>query len=439
MPRSPNVIVVLTDQWRAEALGCMGDDQVATPNLDAFASEGVVFERAYTPNPVCSPARGSILTGQYPHEHGVVANSFYNIDLPADRTTVAECFRDAGYDTGYIGKWHLDGGIEGPGYVPPDRRQGFDRWHGFDRGHAHLKGQPHVAADGTAEWEEGRQPDIQTDLFLEFLDERGDDPFFQFLSWGPPHTPFEAPEEYSDRYDPEDLSFRPNVPESMHEEVRGDLAEYYGMCTWLDDQFGRLLDGLDQRGLAEDTVVVFTSDHGEMMGSQGRYHKGTPFEESIHVPLLVRYPEAIEGGRRSTDVVTLVDLMPTLLGLCDVPIPEGVQGADRSGYLTDREPLESTETYVEGNLPFDDAWRALRTEQYLLAVDRTLETTHLYDTDDDPYQQQNLAGDTAASQLAAELRQRLFETAFATDDRYVKARYGSQIGPEERMALPDGL
>lgn len=438
MPDDPNVIVVLTDQWRAEALGCMGDDQVRTPRLDGFAEDGVVFERAYTPNPVCSPARGSIMTGQWPHEHGVVSNSFFKIALPTNRTTIAECLRDAGYETGYIGKWHLNGDIAGPGYVPPERRQGFERWDGFDRGHAHLEGHPHVAPDGSAEWEGERQPDVQTDLLLDALDEHGDDPFFEFLSWGPPHTPFEAPDEYTDLYDPEELSLRPNVPDEMSEEVRADLVEYYGMCTWLDDQFGRLLDGLEERGLAEDTVVVFTADHGEMMGGQGRYAKGVPYEESIHVPLLVRYPAEVDGGRRSEGVVNLVDVMPTILGLCDVPVPDEVQGADHSTYLRGESALESDATYIEGNLPFEDEWRAIRTDQHVLAVDRALETTHLYDTDTDPYQRENLAGDEDAAEIEADLRQRLFEAAYETDDRYVKARYGRQIGPEERMQLPDG-
>lgn len=435
MPDQPNVLVVLTDQWRAEALGCMGDEQVQTPAIDSFAESGLVFDRAYTPNPVCSPARGSLFTGQYPHEHGVISNTYYNLFLPDGRTTVAECFRDAGYGTGYVGKWHLDGTIDGPGYVPPERRQGFDHWKGFNRGHAHLEGHPHVAADGTAEWEGERQPDVQTDLAIDIVDEAGEDPFFLTLSWGPPHSPFEAPDQYSGLYDPDELSLRPNVPGEMADEVRADLAEYYGMCTWLDDQFDRLLDALAERGLEEDTIIVFTSDHGEMMGGQGRYHKGVPFEESIHVPLIVRYPGEVDGGRRSDAVVNLVDVMPTLLGLCDLPVPDSVQGSDYAAHVLGETNEVSDATYVEGNLPFDDAWRAIRTDEHVLAVDRDLETIHLYETTTDPYQQDNLAGTESASDLEADLRGRLFEAAYELDDRYVKARHGRQREPSERRPL----
>jgi arylsulfatase A-like enzyme len=438
MPDSPNVLVVLTDQWRAEALGCMGDDQVQTPNLDQFASEGLVFENTYTPSPVCSPARGSLFTGQYPHEHRVISNTYFKLPLPDDRTAVAECFRDAGYETGYVGKWHLDGTIDGPGYVPPERRQGFEHWKGFNRGHPHLKGFPDVAPDGSVEWKGDLGPDAEADLTLEFLDEVGADPFFHVLSWGPPHSPYEAPDEYSDLYDADDLSLRPNVPEEDAEEVRETLVEYYGMCTWLDDQFGRLLDGLEERGLDEDTIVVFTSDHGDMMGGRGRYGKGVPFEESIHVPLLMRYPGEIEGGRRSESVVNLIDLMPTLLGLCDLPVPETVQGEDRSAHARGEAPASSDATYLEGNIPFDDAWRAVRTDEHMLAVDRNLNTTHLYDTAADPYQQENLAGEDDAADLEDDLRWRLFELAYEYDDREIKARHGKQSEREVRMNLPDG-
>ncbi|WP_276256566.1 sulfatase-like hydrolase/transferase [Halomontanus rarus] len=438
MPDKPNVLLVMADQWRAEALGCMGDEQVRTPNIDRFANDGLVFERAYTPNPVCSPARGSLFTGQYPHEHGVISNTYHKLFLPDDRTTIAECFRDAGYETGYIGKWHLDGTIDGPGYVPPDRRHGFEYWRGFNRGHPHLRGFPNVAPDGSVEWEGDREPDIETDYALEFLDETEGGPSFLTLSWGPPHTPYEAPAEYGELYDPDELTLRPNVPDEMADEVRENLVEYYGMCTWLDDEFGRLLEGLEERGLADDTVVVFTADHGDMMGGQGRYAKGVPFEESIHVPLLVRYPPEIEGGRRSTSVVNLIDLMPTLLGLCDVAVPGSVQGTDRSAHVRGEEPASSTATYLEGNLPYDDTWRAIRTDECMLAIDRTLTTTHLYDMESDPYQLENLAGDNDVADLEDELRWRLFELAYAYDDRFIKARHGRQHEPEERIPLSDG-
>jgi arylsulfatase A-like enzyme len=160
MPDRPNVVFVLCDQLRAEAVGCLGNDQVATPAIDRLADEGVLCPRTYTPNPVCSPARASLQTGRYPHANGVPGNK---LRLPTDGPSLAGVLRDAGYRTGYVGKWHLDG-EPAPGYIPPGpRRQGYEYWEGFNRGHRHLKGHPTFDADGEVRWETGYQPAVQTD------------------------------------------------------------------------------------------------------------------------------------------------------------------------------------------------------------------------------------------------------------------------------------
>ncbi|MFB6218624.1 MAG: sulfatase [Halobacteriaceae archaeon] len=416
MPDRPNVLFVLADQWRGSALGCAGDPNVRTPTIDGLADEGVLCERAYTPDPVCTPARASILTGQYPHEHGVVFN---NLRLPGDATTLAECLREVGYHTGYVGKWHLDG--EGaPGYVPPERRQGFEFWRGFNRGHRHLKGHPHMNPDGSADWEAGYQPAIQTDIAREFIADRvdADRPFFLAVSWGPPHTPFEAPEEYSDMYDPGELELRENVPADLDTpELRRDLAEYYALCTSLDDQLQRLLDALDEQGVADDTLVVFTSDHGEQLGSQGRQRKGYPFEESVHVPLVARHPGELPAGRRTDGLLSLVDLLPTLLSFADAPVPDGVHGEDRTALLRGDDGAGADALYLEGCLAFDDAWRAVRTDDDLLVVDRALGTQYLYRD----HQTENLADDPAHADRERRLRKRLLDLAREYDDRRVLA------------------
>jgi arylsulfatase A-like enzyme len=425
MPERPNVLFVLVDQMRASAMGCAGNDQVHTPTLDRLAEEGVLCERAYTPDPVCTPARASILTGQYPHQHGVVNN---NVRIPQTGETLACCLREAGYDTGYIGKWHLDGNPK-VGYTPPGpRRQGFDYWEGFNRGHEHLRGHPRFTEDGELYWAEGYQPAVQTDLALDFMGEHADaaDPFFTMLSWGPPHTPFEAPAEYSAMYDPEELELRENVPESEDTpELREDLAEYYALVTSLDDQMERLLDFLDERGIAEDTLVVFTSDHGEQLGSVGHYRKGFPFEESINVPLLARYPEGLPAGERREGLVNLIDLLPTFLGWAGAEVPDRVQGRDARAFLRGDAPGRDA-VYVEGEVPFHDEWRAVRTEDAMLAVDRLLEIRHLYDTEADPYQMENLAGDPAAADLQEELFDRLVDCADAFADTRVWSRWFSR-------------
>jgi arylsulfatase A-like enzyme len=421
MPEQPNVLFVLVDQMRAEAMGCMGNDQVETPTFDRMAAEGVLCERAYTPEPVCTPARASILTGQYPHEHGVCYN---NVRIPQTGETLACRLRDAGYRTGYVGKWHLDG-VAKPGFTPPGpRRQGFEFWEGFNRGHDHLRGHPRFTEDGELYWEEGYQPAVQTDLAIEHIEEHaGEEPFFTFLSWGPPHTPFEAPEEYAEMYDPEELDLRENVPESEDTpELREDLAEYYALITSLDDQMERLLDCLDEQGVAEDTLVVFTSDHGEMLGSHGRQRKDYPHEESVHVPLLARQPGTVPAGESVTELVSLIDLMPTVLSWCDADVPDRVQGADIAPLLRGEDATPHPDgVYIEGQVAYDETWRAIRTQDAMLTVDRRLETQYLFDTEADPSQMENLAGREDAAVREEELRDRLLSLADQYDDRRMLA------------------
>ncbi|MFB6218628.1 MAG: sulfatase-like hydrolase/transferase, partial [Halobacteriaceae archaeon] len=333
-------------------------------------------------------------------------------------------FREAGYRTGYVGKWHLDGKPK-PGFTPPGpRRQGFEFWEAFNRGHSHLDGQPRFTDDGELYWEEGYQPELQTDLAIDFVTEHaGAEPFFCYLSWGPPHGPFEAPEEYSAMYDPDDLDLRPNVPEvEDHADLRYDLAEYYGLVTSLDDQLQRLLDTLDEQGVADDTLVVFTSDHGEMMGSLGHYRKGYPFEESIHVPQVWRYPEGLPAGEECSAFVNLVDLLPTLLPWAGAEVPASARGDDIRPVL--RGETEGRDAaYVEGELPFHDEWRAVRTEEYMLAVDDQLRVRHLYDMERDPYQMENLAGDPEYEETAADLLDRMVGAAEEFRDTEVWARW----------------
>lgn len=422
MPDRPNVLVVLTDQMRAQAMGCAGNDDVQTPTLDRFASEGRQFTRALSPDPVCSPTRASILTGQYPHAHGEIEN---HLRLEPDRPTLAERFAADGYRTGYVGKWHLDGDGK-PGYVPPGpRRRGFDYWEGFNRGHDYHRGHPRFTEDGDCYWEAGYQPAVQTDLALDFLDEQAGaaDPFFLMVSWGPPHTPFDAPDAYSDRYDPAGLNLRPNVPDEMDTpDLRAALAEYYALVTSLDDQFERLLDALDARGVADDTVVVFLSDHGEMLGSHGRQRKNYPFAESVRVPLLVRYPGVVDPGE-SDAPVSLVDLLPTLLGLTGGDPPEDLHGRDLSPHLRgDGPPAPDRDAvYVEGQVAYDEAWRSVHTDRYALTVDRRLDARYLFDLQADPYEQENLVDDPEYADVVDRLRDRLLSLASAYDDRHVMA------------------
>lgn len=422
MPGQPNVLLVQTDQMRAAAMGCMGTDQVETPALDRMAAEGVLCTRNYSPDPVCTPARGSILTGQYPHTHRAISNKFR---LPEESTTVADVLNDADYETGYIGKWHLDGTPK-PGRIPPgDRRQGFEHWKGFNRGHAHLKGHPHFDEDGNVEWEEGYQPELQTDMAIDFMTEHADGaaPFFCYLSWGPPHLPYAAPDEYEAMYDADEFELRPNVSDRMAAQARRDLVSYYGMITSLDDQMQRLLAALEENDTLDDTIVIFTSDHGEMIGSHDTYYKSEPWEESIHVPLIWRFPDGLPQGRRCTELTSLIDLMPTILSLCDVEIPDGVAGEDLTDVLSGAGTTDRPGVYIEDNLGSDNAWRAMRTENHVLVVDKDGEPQHFYNTEDDPYQQHNLVDLVHDKQ---NLEYYLIEAAKEYDDRYFLNRLGER-------------
>jgi arylsulfatase A-like enzyme len=226
-------------------------------------------------------------------------------------------------------------------------------------------------------------------------------------------------------YDPDELSLRPNVPDAEDTpELRADLAEYYALVTSLDDQLARLLACLDERGIAEDTLVVFTADHGEQLGSQGRYRKGYPFEESVGVPLVVRYPRAVEGGRTLDCPVTLLDLMPTILSYADAPLPPTLEGESLVELLGGESTVPHPDgVYLQHDLPFDSAWRALRTERYVLVVDRDLRVRCLFDLERDPYQRENLAGRDEVTDLQAELFESFIDAAERHADSTIWSRW----------------
>jgi arylsulfatase A-like enzyme len=224
-------------------------------------------------------------------------------------------------------------------------------------------------------------------------------------------------------YDAADLELRENVSERMADQARRDLVPYYGMITSLDDQMERLLAFLEEEGIREETIVVFTSDHGEQIGSQDCYYKSYPYEESVHVPLIWEYPEGLPAGESRTEPTSLIDLMPTLLSMCGADVPEGVQGEDISGVLADGESLDRPGVYIEDNVGDDDEWRAFRTESHLLVVDRYGEEQYFFNTDDDPYQQHDLKDIVHDKQ---DLERYLVDAAMEYDDRYFLNQIGER-------------
>ncbi len=404
--RRPNVVLILPDQLRAQALGCMGDPNVSTPNIDRLASQGVTFQNTIANSPVCCPARAILMTGQYCHKNGMVAN---DLRLRESSTTLPEVLAREGYRTGFVGKWHLDGGKRLPGFVPPGpRRQGFEFWAANECSHTHFRTQYFRDRNVPVPMEKF-EAEGWTDLGIEFLEKTRTDkrPFFLCVFMGPPHDPYGAPDAFMKRYSPESLKLRPNWREAPHAPGRKDIAAYYAAVSAVDEQVGRLVGTVDRLGLAEDTVVMLSSDHGDMLGSHGERLKRKPWEESIRVPGIVRYPRRVKSGRRDNLLLSHVDLMPTLLRICGAPVPEGVQGADLSAaVLTGNGPSpESSFLQIFG--PYDGdgttaGWRGVRTSRYTYArfEDRPW---LLYDNETDPYQTENLVSHQSARPLLAKL------------------------------------
>jgi arylsulfatase A-like enzyme len=438
MPRNhPNVLFVFTDQHRASAMGCYGNDAIQTPNLDRLAASGTRCENAYATEPVCGPNRGTLLTGQYAHEHGVIFN---DIPLSPDIPTVGNCFQDAGYRTGYIGKWHLDGWPRDKFTPPGPRRQGFDDcWAAYNCSHQYLDAKYYRDDNPEPIEIDGYEPITQTDLATEFMTAQSDDPFCLFLSYGPPHDPYESvPERYLDRYDPDSIPLRENVEPLAEKEVhrlaagndiRETIAAYYAQVTAIDEQVGRLLDALERTGQLEETLVVFTSDHGDMLWSQGDWSKGHPWAESANVPLLLRWPAEIPQGAVDETLVGTVDLAPTLLEMTGCSVPESMSGIDKSDSLTTPGATAHDSIYLQRTcktgVPRQE-WRAVKTDQYTFARLQDGSDWLLYDDENDPYQHRNLVAaaeyddERAALSAALEEWQRRLNDGFESGDELAR-------------------
>jgi arylsulfatase A-like enzyme len=424
--RRPNVIVAFADQWRAQATGYAGNTNVKTPNLDALANESVNFTHAVAGCPVCSPYRASLMTGQFPLTHGVFVNDVY---LHHNAFSLADAYAAAGYDTAYVGKWHLDGHGRSA-YIPPERRQGFDYWKVLECTHNYNHSAYYSGDSDEKLYWDGYDAIAQTRDAQEYIRNHDDSKsFLLVLSWGPPHNPYEtAPEKYRAMYDPEAIRLRPNVPDELAEQARKDLAGYYAHCTALDACVGDLLRTVREAEIEDDTIFLFTSDHGDMLGSQGHQRKQRPWDESIRVPFLLYYPAMFGDQPGQLDaLIDAPDVMPTLLGLCDLPIPETVEGLDFSGYMQDGDDPSDGAVVIMCPHPFGEwarprnggrEYRGLRTHRYTYV--RTLEGPWLlYDNHECPYQAKNLVDDPAYSQLRQDLDDWLQRKLDALGDEFL--------------------
>jgi len=396
--KRPNVLLILTDQMRSTAMGCAGVEPVFTPNLDRLASEGTRFENALTNCPSCAPARASLFTGQHVLSHGVVNNE---IQVCLDKTNFAGALTQQGYRCGYIGKWHLDGGSREQFTPPGPRRLGFDDfWAVANCSHNYMDAFYYLNDDPEPRFIEGYEPEHQADLAIGYIKEKnqGDDPFFLVWSPGTPHDPFRLqPEENFDPYPLDRITFMETnsryVPGEINRAKKEVIQGYYAHITALDRQVGRLMDTLEEEGLAKQTIVIFTADHGDMLGNKGEWFKSQPWRESVGIPMLMRWPGKIPSGKVTRGPISLIDLMPTICTLTGTDIPEDCQSDDQSSFVLgqdDRAPASAfisflPEVHVIPSPPF----RGVVTATHTYA-----ETTEgpwvLYDDINDPLQKNNL-------------------------------------------------
>ncbi len=415
----------MPDQWRGMDLGAMGNVDVRTPNMDALASSGALLTNLTANCPVCCPARGTLLTGRYGHEHGVDVN---DAPLPDGELTIAEVARAHGYRTAFAGKWHLEGGKRMPGFVRPERRQGFGHWAANICSHSYWD--MHYFRDSPEPIPiEGFSAVAFTDEIVDFLRQDSEQPFLAFLEWGPPHNPYVAPPEYMELYDPSQIQMRQNWQGPVEFRPgrtigsREDIAGYYAAITFLDDEIGRILSALEETGQRENTIIAITSDHGDMLGSQGTYLKRKPWAESLQVPGIVHWPAGIPAGQRLAAPVSHVDIVPTLLGLAGMSVPGRMSGLDISAFL--RAPVGSPgrdlpgSVYAQSYTPSERGeyppWRGVRTQRYTYARSQA-RPWMLYDNREDPFQLRNLVGDPAHAALQARLDDLTMDWFERTDD-----------------------
>jgi choline-sulfatase len=415
--RKPNVVFFMTDDHGAWSLGAYGCKDMHTPNLDRLAERGVLFERAFAATPVCSPSRATYYTGKLPSHHGVadflLAEDSDGPDsraFLAEQTTFAEILKREGYTCGLVGKWHLGRDREA--------QAGFDHWVVGPGGAGTFRNKEFFV-NGDSVKETGFKTDFVGTMAAEFVEANRDRPFCLVVPFFAPHDPFDyQPEEYRKHYYDSSLSCYPEPP--LHPQRRGrhdkylsnreSKISYSALVSAVDANVGRVLAKLDEHGLTENTVVIFTADQGYNCGHHGFWGKGNgtiPFnmyEESIRVPLIWSHPGRISEGRRVSPMVSSYDFFPTLLDYLGVKAPPDPQRVGRSyaAFLRGESPAWPTELY------FEFAYvRSIRTENLKLVERADGWPDELFDLEDDPDEQINRIGFGDYPKQAAELRGRL--------------------------------
>jgi arylsulfatase A-like enzyme len=438
--RRPNILFLMVDEMRWDAMGCAGHPVVKTPNLDRLARQGVRFHACYTVSPVCSPARASLFTGRYAHVHGVIANG---VPAHPGEIFLPSILKHYGYHTAISGKLH---------FRPIQFDFGFDRFWSFaaegptpELGYqAYLRkkyGSPNKwpIVPGTCPWpddplgrdvglfkypKEDFETEWITDRAIEYLRSRRGQgqPWFLFVSYLKPHSPSVEPQPYFSMYNPDSIPV-PKLPPNAREMrarqtgqarrhyvddermVRVLSALYYGAITHVDEQIGRLLGELEKLGMADDTLILFTADHGNMLGDRGRWFKGVQYEGSVRVPLIWRGPRGASEntGRVIEKVVENTDIMPSILDAVGIPVPEGVQGRSflRLARGQDLNWKNRCYSQLRSGMVVDGSWKL---------IDNSLDGSgpfELYNLAEDPKEERDLSQDPRQRERVAEYRRLL--------------------------------
>ncbi len=431
MEKRPNIIWIFGDQHRGQAMSCMGDPNVLTPNLDRMAVEGLHVTTAVSGGPTCTPFRGSLLTSRYPHECAPENGA----PIPEGMPTISTVLRKNGYRTCYLGKWHLAGKLPGVSgnkrIVPEEQRRDWDEWIGYDNNNWQWKCpvQTGFGDDFKSWFLDGYETDCLTDMLLERVKGWGREqcesedakPFFAVLSVQPPHDPSVAPPEH---YRGGKVEARPNVPEIkwVRDFFNKQIKGYYAQVENLDWNVGRIRKALYEGGLAENTLIFYFSDHGSMLGSHARFNKSVPYEESIRIPFIIGGAKRI--GQLSEDVlINHVDIAPTTLGFCGIDVPDYMRGFDYSELWNRNHDLEIPDAALlqecggfGGIHP--DGWRCIVTRDGWKYAVTPAGPWLLFNLHDDPYEMCNLVFISHLYKKRRELHDRLQAMLIDVDDDF---------------------
>jgi len=461
----------MPDQYRADLCGAYGGGKnITTPNIDRLAREGITFDNALAICPLCTPARAMFMTGRYGSHTGMVHNF---LQINPDQPVIAKAFDQAGYETGIIGKWHLAAGelsragkfrpdisalrayrAENPNFdfVPPGPdRLGFDYWAAYNF-RCDFVNEGYYRDTPVLRHMDGYETDAEFNMAMAFIREqaRAGRPFFLLVTPHPPHPPFspsQCPPGYLQKV-PTNLVWSPNVPtDAARRKHTLPIRCYYAMAKNFDDNLGRLLDFLDRTGLATNTIVELTSDHGEMNGSHNRTDKMVPYAEAVRVPMIARWPGHIPAGVHTKTLQTHLDQFPTLCALAGIRYPKRLDGIDLSRVYLGRGKVRRNAVlmmnysshwdYFQTGTTWPE-WRAVKTERYTY-VKWLKGGEELYDDVADPYQMTNLIHDAACHATLDHLRGQLKALLKQADDQFLPGTAYANWYDDHRNLLPTAL